>query len=119
MGSVEGVPRPNRHAVEVRVDLHDVERERRGEAETLPLTDGESVHALVTAEHASAKIADHACLPQRGRPALDEPHVVSICDKADLVAVRLVRHGEAETACARTDVRLVEPAEGKHRVREL
>jgi hypothetical protein len=64
------------------------------------------VHALVTAEHVSVAIANLA--PGQGRASADELRMFPRRDEADLLAVGLLRDGEAEAARRLSDGRLVE-----------
>ena len=99
--------------------MQDVERYRRGNAETLTLTDRKTVDAGVSAEYPPMLVDDPSRARNCWRIALDERGVIAIRDEADFLAVRLVRNGEAETSRLCSYLRLIQHSDREDGARKL
>ena len=84
---------------------------RFGEAEPAPLADRVVHDAGMAAEDAARQVDDVAALPRFGAQPRDEVAVAARGHEADVLAVGLVRHGEAEAAGEVPRFRLGQAAE--------
>ena len=111
-GGGEGRLRSDRDAVGRRVPAQHVERLGRAEVEAAALADRELVLAVVVAEHAAVGVDDLARLAQaRPAVALQEGAPAEAGHEAEVLALALVRHGQAGVAGQRADGVLGEAAE--------
>src|ERR687895_1027294 len=84
---------PNDDLPRTGAHLRHVEGCRRRDAYTTPLADGKVHHTRVAPEHPALPVHDGAGLC--GYALADEPAVISVWDKADVLALRGVGDGEA------------------------
>src|SRR3984885_11779163 len=92
----------------VGVDRGDVARPavraRAGDAQTLALADGETVHAVMGGQHGPA-LVDHRAAPHPDALAQEGPGVAG-WNEADVVAVRLARDRQSPPRRLFADLRL-------------
>ena len=108
----------------MRFDGEDVERFASGEAQTLALTDGEIVDAVVAAENFTGFGDDIAIAGAPWdfafrRVGVDELDVIAVGDEAQFHAVRLFRYGERGAASDFADFVFREFAKRKFAARKL
>src|SRR5699024_1217017 len=118
----EQVSGPDEDAVGLRLDPGDVAgppvETGAVEAEPAALTDGEAVGPPVPADDLAGALVDDLALLLA--EALGEPAAgVAVGDEADVVAVRLLGHGEAALGRLDADVGLRRVPEGEEGPREL
>ncbi len=106
------------HDAPLRVDVADVGRGPQGQAQPAALTDGVASGTAVLAEHAAVVANIGSGIAQLGTFAAEEGGDIAVGDEADLLAVRLVRVGQAKRSGALADGCLRQVAERKEEVRE-
>src|SRR6516165_7298368 len=79
--------RTDDHTALLRIETEHVERLCRGNPEPLSLADREMRDAAMMAEHASRHIDDIPGLARFRPQPLDKPHIGSLRDKTDILAV--------------------------------
>src|SRR4051794_37224379 len=100
----------------IETDDEPVFRLRDREVQPLALADRVTEEAFMLADDASVGRADHAARAERLRDSLfDEALVAFLADEADLLAVGLVRHDEAELLGKLPDHHLGQSAQGHER----
>ena len=112
------------HAILCRVEGNHVERRAHRHAQSFALAHGEVLNALVLAQHASVS-GDH--LARRrfrlalllGQVSVDELAIASRGHKANLLTIRLLRHGQAPGASEGAHFLLGHSSQGKLGVRQL
>src|ERR687892_485289 len=94
----QGLARTDHHFAGLGVELEDVERLLGGNADPLPLADGVIDDAVVPPEHPAVDMDDVAGLSGSGTQTLDHLRIAAGRHEADVLAVRLLRHGEPKVA---------------------
>jgi hypothetical protein len=92
-------------------DAQDVELPGGGDPQSLPLPNREVVHPAVGAEDTPVTIEDRTRVVLGGGLALHEAGIVVVGNEADLLALRLVRVGQAPLAGERAHLCLLEVAD--------
>src|SRR5882672_1407903 len=98
--------RPDHDAAAGGIELNDIERRGRGDAQPLALADGEVNDALVPADYMAVEIDDVAGLDRARLQAADDIGVAPGRHEADVLAVLLVGDLEAKTPCQFARLRL-------------
>ncbi len=102
----------------VALQPHHEPRLAQGDAQPLALADGETLQPVVLAHHATVGRHDLAGRFRRTLAAADERRVIAVGNEADLLAVFLVGHAQADLARHGPDLVLAILADGQqHRGR--
>ena len=115
----ERLARPDHHARPLGVDVHDVERLARGDADAAALADREAQNAVMAAEHAAVDVDDVA---RRGGIRLqlgDDVGVFALRHEADVLAVGLGGDGQAHALGDGADLGLGHAAQRKAQIVDL
>jgi hypothetical protein len=103
----ERLARADDDAARLCVQPHDIERVAAAEAETAALADRVVDDALMAAENGAGEVDDVAGLRGARAQLLDHRGIAARRHEADVLAVGLVRHGQAELDGERARRRLV------------
>src|SRR3984893_12489950 len=88
--------RPYHDAAAGSIEPHHIERRAGSDAQSAALTDGEMNDALMPADGAAVEVDDIAGQNRVGPQPADDVGIAPARHEADVLAVLLVRHGEAE-----------------------
>src|SRR4030095_16910806 len=112
-GGPEGRVGADDDARGLRLDGADVERVGRADADAAALSDGEAAEPVVRTDPRTVPSDEIAGGTEVPRALADEVAVGRPLDEADLLALRLVRDGEAEPPRLGTDLVLRQLADGE------
>ena len=117
--AVQTPRRSDDHLVCARAYSHDVYRPACGHLDAAPLADGIELVSFVLAEHGAGFVDDSARTTCLRLHLPNHRVVVAVRDEADVLAVRLVRDGQAKFRCDFSNPVLCYSADGKEQALQV